>query len=110
MTRTSSPDTRHRTLFTPAWRRLLLAAALSGLASGALADIVDGEVLKVDKQQRRLTLKHGPIKSIDMPAMSMSFRLANPAWVDSVKVGDKVKFEAEKVDGYYTVTKLETSP
>ncbi|MFM2067193.1 MAG: hypothetical protein RLZZ584_2102 [Pseudomonadota bacterium] len=106
----SAPETPRNAPHTPAWRRLLLAATLAGLAGMALAEPVDGEVLKVDKPQRRITLKHGPIKSIDMPAMSMTFRLANPAWADSVKVGDKVKFEADKVDGYYTITRLDTQP
>jgi Cu/Ag efflux protein CusF len=110
MTTRAIPEPRHDAPHAPRWRCLLLAAALAGLTSAALAEPVDGEVIKVDKPQRRITLKHGPIKNIDMPAMSMTFRLANPAWADSVKVGDKVKFEADKVNGYFTITKLDAQP
>jgi Cu/Ag efflux protein CusF len=106
MPSTSSPTTLRRP-----GSRLLLALAAALLAAGtASAQPVDGEILKIDKAQRRITLKHGPIKSIDMPAMSMTFRLVNPAWVDSFKVGDKVKFEADKVDGNYTITRLDAQP
>ncbi|MEY4750549.1 MAG: hypothetical protein RIQ60_2763 [Pseudomonadota bacterium] len=91
--------------------RALFALLAGCLAIGsAWAQPVDGEILKIDKAQRRITLKHGPIKNIDMPAMSMSYRVANPTWVDSFKVGDKVKFEADKVDGNYTITRLDAQP
>lgn len=89
---------------------LLIALATAGLAGVARAEPVDGEVTKVDKVQHRITLRHGAIKNLDMPAMSMTFRLADPSWAERYKVGDKVRFEADKVDGYFVLTKLDRLP
>jgi len=76
----------------------------AGQPENALAD---GEVRKVDKDAKKLTIKHGPIKSLDMPAMTMVYQVKNPKMLDQVKAGDKVKFTAEKIGGQYTVTTLE---
>jgi Cu/Ag efflux protein CusF len=81
---------------------LLLLAPMLALAQGA-----EGEVRKVDKEAKRITLKHGPIANLEMPAMTMAFRVRDPAMLEQVKAGDKVKFEAQKVGGVYTVTKIE---
>ncbi|MGC3987852.1 MAG: copper-binding protein [Pseudorhodoferax sp.] len=70
------------------------------------APLVDGEVRRVDLEQGKLTLRHGPIPNLDMPPMSMVFRVADPKMLDAVKPGDKVKFTADKVDGAFTVTSL----
>ncbi|MDE2402865.1 MAG: copper-binding protein [Burkholderiales bacterium] len=78
-----------------------------GLAVSALAQTVDGEVKKIDLDAAKITLKHGEIKNLDLPAMQMSFRVSNPAWLSSVQVGDKVKFSADKVGGQFTITALE---
>lgn len=85
------------------------ATALSlCLSVGAWAQSVDGEVKKIDLDAGKLTLKHGEIKSLDIPAMpQMSYRVTDPAWLKSLQVGDKVKFSADKVNGQYTVTALE---
>jgi Cu/Ag efflux protein CusF len=77
--------------------------------SATAAAMTEGEVRKVDKEQRKITLKHGPIANLDMPPMTMVFRAADPAMVDRVKAGDKVRFSAEKVGGEYTVTRIEPS-
>ena len=69
--------------------------------------LVDGEVRKVDKETSKLTLKHAPIPNLDMPDMTMVFRVKDPAMLDRVKVGDKVKFAADKVNGVFTVTSVE---
>ena len=69
--------------------------------------VVDGMVRKVDKDAGKITLKHGPIPNIGMPDMSMVFRVKDPAMVEQVKAGDKVRFSAEKIDGLYTITFLE---
>jgi Cu(I)/Ag(I) efflux system periplasmic protein CusF len=84
----------------------LLAAVL--VASPALADgdMVKGEVVKVDKAAGKVTLKHGPIKNLDMDGMTMVFRVSDPAMLDKVKAGDKIEFEAARVDGALTVTKI----
>jgi Cu/Ag efflux protein CusF len=69
--------------------------------------LADGEVRKVDKEAGKITLKHGPIANLDMPSMSMVFRVKDPAMLDQVKPGDTVKFAAEKIGGQYTVTRIE---
>ncbi len=76
-------------------------------ASTAAPPLVDGEVRKVDKETGKLTLKHSPIPNLDMPDMTMVFRVSDPAMLDRVKVGDKVKFAADKVNGVLTVTSVE---
>lgn len=83
-----------------------LAAALALTAALAHAQTTDGEVRKIDKAQSKITLKHGEIKNLDLPAMSMVFRVKDPAVLSTLQVGDKVKFRAEKVDGQYTVTEI----
>ncbi len=80
---------------------------IAGLSLSAAAWAVDGEVKKIDADAGKITLKHGEIKSLDLPAMQMAFRVANPAWLTSVQVGDKVNFTADKVGGQFTITTLE---
>ncbi|RCW67410.1 copper-binding protein [Pseudorhodoferax soli] len=70
------------------------------------APLVEGEVRKVDLPQGKLTLRHGPIPNLDMPPMSMVFRVADPRMLDTVKPGDKVRFTADEIDGALTVTSL----
>jgi len=69
--------------------------------------LADGEVRKVDKDTKKLTIRHGPIANLDMPTMTMVYQVADPAMLDQVKAGDKIKFNAEKLGGAYTVTKIE---
>lgn len=97
---------------TPAF---LFAIAVT-VAAGALpdtvfaqADMVDGQVTKVDAPAGKITLRHGPIKNLDMDAMTMVLRVQDPAMIKQVKVGDKVKFTAERVDGQITITKMQKS-
>ncbi len=72
-------------------------------------DMTEGEVRKLDKENKKLTLKHGEIKNLDMPAMTMVFQVKDPAMLERVKPGDKVKFRVEKISGAYTVTAIETA-
>jgi Cu(I)/Ag(I) efflux system protein CusF len=67
----------------------------------------DGEVRKVDTEQGKVTLRHGPLANLEMPAMTMVFRVADPKLLDGLKEGDKVKFAAEKVNGAFTVTAIQ---
>jgi Cu(I)/Ag(I) efflux system protein CusF len=67
----------------------------------------DGEVRKVDKDAKKITIKHGPLQGLDMPAMTMVFQVADPAMLEQVKAGDKVKFQAEKIGGGYRVTQIQ---
>ena len=89
---------------------LLFAAALA-LPAAALAqgELADGEIRKVDKDAKKITIRHGPIPSLDMPAMTMVFQVKEPAMLEQVKTGDKVKFEAQKLGGAFTVTKIESA-
>lgn len=67
----------------------------------------EGEVRKVDKAAGKITLKHGPIPSLDMATpMTMVFRAKDPAMLDKVKAGDKIRFKADKIQGAYTVTEI----
>lgn len=78
-------------------------------ASAAAAPSTEGEVRKVDKEQGKVTLKHGPIASLDMPGMTMVFKVADPKMLDTIKQGDKVKFAADNVNGALTVTAIEVA-
>jgi len=91
-------------------KRSLSTAALLLAALAAHAQAYDGEVLKIDKAQGKLTLRHGEMKALDMPPMTMVFRVSNPALLERVAVGDKVRFDAAKVDGTYTVTAIGKTP
>lgn len=81
------------------------SAHLPGAA--ATADLADGEVRRIDKAAGKLTLRHGEIRNLDMPPMTMVFEAREPALLDKVKVGDKVKFRADKRAGVYVVTAIE---
>ena len=69
----------------------------------------DAEVRKVDKDAKKITLKHGEIINLGMPAMTMVFQVKDAALLDKVKAGDKVKFKAEKVSSGYAVTEIEVA-
>ena len=81
----------------------------SSAASPSSTAMADGEVRKVDKDAAKLTIKHGPLANLDMPGMTMVFRVKDPAMLDKLKSGDKIKFVAEKVNGALTVTALESA-
>jgi len=90
--------------------RLVLALALSiGLQSAiAQADLIDGQVMKIDQSAGKITIKHGPAKRLGMEnGMTMVYKAQDPAMLKAVKAGDKIKFDAEQVSGQYTVTKIE---
>lgn len=92
-------------------RTSLAAFALSALlAAPAIAQetpLVSATVKKIDTEQGKITLDHGPIKNLDMESMTMVFKAADPAMLKTVKVGNKVKFTAERVNGQITVTKIQ---
>jgi len=76
-------------------------------AAAASSDMSEGVVRKVDKDQKKITIRHGELKNLDMPPMTMVFQVTDPAFVDQVKVGDEVNFVADKLEGKYTVTRIE---
>jgi Cu(I)/Ag(I) efflux system protein CusF len=95
----------------------LVAASILALSVVALpkmsvaqSAMVNGQVTKIDESAGKITLKHGPIKKLDMEdGMTMVFRVQDPAMLKQVKVGDKVKFDAERVNGQITLIKIEKS-
>ena len=98
-------------------RRMFLAGSALALvlAVPAWADdahhradaLTGGEVHKVDKNVKRITIKHGPIKNLAMPAMTMAFPVADAALLEQVKAGDAVKFRAEQIGDVITLTRIE---
>ena len=85
---------------------LLIAVAFPALAQ----QLADGEIRKVNKKTRTVTIKHGPIPSIDMPPMTMVFQVKDAAMLKKLKVGDKVRFQAEmRPGGKVTVTSIEAA-
>jgi Cu(I)/Ag(I) efflux system periplasmic protein CusF len=82
-----------------------LLLPLSALA--ATNDLADGEVRKIDLEASKITLKHGEIKSLDMPAMTMVFVVKDKALIEKLKTGDKVRFKVINQAGKYTVTELQ---
>ena len=66
----------------------------------------EGEIKKVEKDTGKVTIKHGPLTNLDMPGMTMVFRVKDPAMLDKVKAGDTIQFKADKVGGNFTVTEL----
>jgi Cu(I)/Ag(I) efflux system protein CusF len=104
---------------------LALASPLAALAGGdhaghgkeakpaataaTVGDLVEGEVRKIDKPAGKVTLKHGEIKNLEMPGMTMVFQVKDPAMLDALKAGDKVKFKAEKSGSSFVVTEMAPS-
>ena len=92
---------------------LVFAAVLSVVApAGAQTapEVTAGQVTKVDASAQKITIKHGPIKKYDMEdGMTMVFRAADPAMLKAVKPGDKIKFESDRINGQFTVTRIEKS-
>lgn len=78
--------------------------------SATAAPQAEGEVRRIDREQGKLTLRHGPLQNLEMPAMTMVFRVADPKMLDSLKEGDKVRFAAERINGTVTVTVIQPAP
>ena len=83
------------------------APAASGVLQVSAGAMTDGEVRKIDKENKKITLKHGEIRNLDMPGMTMVFQVKDPAMLDTVKAGDKVMFKAEKSGGAIVVTEIQ---
>jgi Cu(I)/Ag(I) efflux system periplasmic protein CusF len=98
-------------------KSLLLSAAIAASALGfvsafaqSTADMTAGEIRKVDKEARKITIKHGEIKSLEMPPMTMVFTVKELALLDKVKAGDKVTFNVAREDGKMVVTDIQFAP
>jgi Cu/Ag efflux protein CusF len=84
-----------------------LFAAISGTAI-ASSHLVTGQVTKVDEAAQKLTIRHGPMKKFDMDdGMTMVFRVKDPAMLKQVKAGDKIRFDADRIDGAFTVIEMQ---
>lgn len=95
-------------------KQLALAAfmATTSLASYGVwaqttVEMTVGEVKKIDKDSQKITLKHGEIKNLEMPPMTMVFRSQDPTLLDKVQKGDKVRFSVERRDGAIVLTAIE---
>lgn len=108
---------------------LALGAALSITSAGASAQLPDhtqmqahgqmasqdanalstGEIKRVNKDLGKLTIQHGPLVNLNMPGMTMAFKVQDPAMLEQVKVGDKIRFRVERINGALMITKLDTS-
>ena len=86
---------------------LVVALALPFAVFAQATKLTEGEVRKVDIAAGKVTLKHGPIENLGMPGMTMVFRATNPAMLDKLKAGDKVRFAADKAGDDYTVSRIE---
>jgi len=80
--------------------------AIAAHAQSPASDMSDGEVRKIDKETGKLTLKHGEIKNLDMPGMTMVFVVRDKAMLDRLKTGDRIKFRAINESGKFTVTEI----
>lgn len=85
-----------------------LVSAVLASASWAQSALIDGTVTKVDTAASKITIKHGPIKKFDMDeGMTMVFTAKDKSLLGKVKAGDKVKFDADNVNGQFVVTRIE---
>ncbi|MBC7599117.1 MAG: copper-binding protein [Polaromonas sp.] len=86
---------------------MTMGDAKKDMPMAASADMTDGEIRKVDLDNKKITIKHGEIKNLDMPGMTMVFQVKEPALLEKAKVGDKVRFKAEKSGGAIMVTDIQ---
>ncbi len=110
MNEPSEPRSRNRPPARASRRRFVAAWALAAtlpLAWAQAPQWVDSEVRKVDKEAGRLTLKHAEIKALDMPPMTMVFRVRTPAMLDGLAVGDRVRFQLVRESGQFVVTAIQ---
>lgn len=95
------------------WGAQATQAAMDALevpvAAGPVADqpLTEGEVRRINKDNGRMTIKHGQIANLDMPAMTMNFHVADAEMLDLVQPGDKIRFAVDRIEGKYTVIRLE---
>lgn len=81
----------------------------SMMQSSGEAGLVDGVVKKIDKAAGKVTLSHGPLTNLNMPAMTMVFRVRDAAWLDQMQAGGKIRFVADSINGNLTIIRLESA-
>lgn len=109
MLRTVLAGTVASSLWIPAFSQDKPALAASA-ASAVTTEMTAGEVRKIDLENKKITLRHGFIKAMNMPPMTMVFVVKEPTQLEKIKAGDKVQFLAEKIDGAFVVTAIEPAP
>jgi Cu/Ag efflux protein CusF len=72
-------------------------------------EMIGGEIRKIDKDAKKITIRHGEIKKFEMPPMTMVFQVKDEAFLNNIKTGDKVNFIAEKIGGAFVVTNIQVS-
>ena len=90
-------------------KQLFAAVLLAASACAAYAQetaMTEGEVRRIDRDAQKITLRHGPIKNLGMPSMTMVFQVKDDVMLDTVQAGDKVRFHVEKIGGAYVVTEM----
>ena len=85
-------------------------AAPASTLNQSQSPLADGEVKKVDKAAGKVTVSHGPLKNLGMPPMTMVFKVKETAWLDTLKAGMKIRFQAETIDGALTIVRYEPTP
>ncbi len=85
----------------------LALVTLGAAAQTTSADMAEAEIRKVDRDAKKVTLKHGPIKNLDMPPMTMVFQVKDASLLDNLKAGDKIRFSADQQQGAYVVTAVQ---
>lgn len=94
----------------PAFAQTHPASHAAPVATAPAAQaMAEGSVRKIDKVNQRVTLAHGPLPN-GMPAMTMAFRVKNPAWLAQMKEGQKIRFATEEIQGELTVVRFEPAP
>ena len=83
------------------------ASSAKAEQAAATGDMTDGEVRKVDKDAKKITIKHGPLTNLDMPAMTMVFQVKDPKVLEQIKAGDRIRFEANLINGQLIVVRIE---
>ena len=93
---------------TPVVIGALAFISIAAFQAAMAQEMVEGQVTKIDESAGKITLRHGPIKKLEMDeGMTMVFKAQDPAMLKSVKVGDKLKFDADRVNGQFTVTRIQ---
>lgn len=85
-------------------------AAPASTLNQSQSPLADGEVKKVDKAAGKVTVSHGPLKNLGMPPMTMVFKVKETVWLDTLKAGMKIRFQAETIDGALTIVRYEPTP
>ena len=96
------------TLGLPAWAGMDHMNRDGAMSHASMADAAsEGTVKKVDRARGRLTIRHGPLKNLGMPAMTMNFRVRDRTWLERLKPGDHIRFHADQVNGLLTASRIE---